>query len=281
MRRTATLLAMILTAGLSLSAMAQTKLAVTEIKARRGVDPVLAKVVEEFLASEIAKTGRYQVIGRDDILRMLDHDQQKQMMGCSDDSCMAEIGGAMGVDYLAAGSLDRVGKSVLITIKLINVREATVERRETERLRGASEEDALDGVVALVGRMFRGANAKDGDGLSSREVWSIVSAAGAVAFIVTGGALVGVDVADFQEAEDLAAKSKTDPTIRYSEVTNLEDKSNAEKVSGGVILGLGVLAGAAAGVIYFALDDKDFGKTALVTPAVSERWIGLSFTGVF
>jgi len=128
--------------------------------------------------------------------------------------------------------------------------------------------------------MFGGTTAK-GEGLSSREVWSIVSASAAVAFMVTGGVLVGVGVDDLREAEDLAAKSKTDPTIRYSEVTDLEDKSKAEKISGGVILGLGALAGVAAGVLYFALDDDDFGKNAFVAPTVTDEWVGVSFSGVF
>ena len=55
---------------------------------------------------------------------------------------------------MLSGAMDRVGASVLITLKLIDVKRAAVERRESERLRGATEEAALDAVNALFRRMF-------------------------------------------------------------------------------------------------------------------------------
>lgn len=231
-------------------AFAQIKLAVTEIKARRGVDPVLAHVVEEFLASEIAKTGRYEVIGRDDITRMLDHEQQKQMTGCEEESCMAEIAGAMGVDYLAAGSLDGVGRSVMITLKLINVRAARVESRETELLRGATEEDALDGVVALVRRLFPAPETS----LTGREMGMWGSAAGAAAFAITGAVVLGLGYQDIYDARDLVDRSATED-IRYSQVTTLEDSGHSKQITGGVFLGLGVAAAATSLVLYLLDED--------------------------
>ena len=53
-------------------------------------------MVEEFLVTEIAKTGNYSVIGRDDISRMITHEEERQKLGCYDDACLAEIGEARG-----------------------------------------------------------------------------------------------------------------------------------------------------------------------------------------
>ena len=131
------------------------KLAVSEVQARRGVDSTLARVIEEYLVTEIAKTGQYSVIGRDDILRLLHQEEERiKVTGCADDECLAEIGGALGVDFLVGGSLDRVGESVLVNLKVLNVRRAQVVARDGERLKGASEEDLLDGVSLLFRRLF-------------------------------------------------------------------------------------------------------------------------------
>jgi len=254
-----------------------TKLAVTEIQARRGVDPVLAKVIEEFLVAQVARIGSYQVIGQDDILRMLGHEQQKQMTGCDDDSCLAEIGGALGVDKLLGGSMDKVGDSLLITLKLINIRTAQVERREAGRLQGATEEDALDAVTKLFSQMFRSE-------LASYEpperLWTWIAAGGAGALVITGAVLVGVGYADANEAQRLADKSATNHTY-YSEITTLEKKSQDEKVAGGVILGVGGAAAVTAILLYFFEVDDDLNLAVVPTVGRDLTFAGVSFGGTF
>ena len=65
LRGVATLLAalLILVAAATVAA-EPIKLAVTEIRARRGIDPVLAKVVEDFLVDELARQEQFSVVGR-------------------------------------------------------------------------------------------------------------------------------------------------------------------------------------------------------------------------
>jgi len=258
-----------------LTAVAQTKLAVTEIKVRRGVDPVIARVVEEFLTNEAARVGIYQVIGRDDIQRMFDHEQAKQMVGCDEDSCLAEIGGALGVDLLLAGSMDKVGETYLISLKLINIRTAEVTRRESGRLRGVTEEDAIDAVAVLFERMFKVDLVE-----KPKRIWTWVMTGTAVALAVTGAVLIGVGYADDAEAQSLADRSTTNNTF-YSQVQEIEERSRSEKVAGGVVLGVGGAVAVTAILLYFF--EVDEGPSIAVAPTTNRdfSFAGISIGGTF
>ena len=46
----------------------------------------------------------------------------------SDTSCLVEIGGALGVDYLVSGSVGKLGDAFVIILKLMDVHEAKGRR---------------------------------------------------------------------------------------------------------------------------------------------------------
>jgi hypothetical protein len=58
---------------------------------------------------------------------------------------VAEIGGALGVDKLALGNVGKLGRTYLLTLKLIDVNRARVEGRYTETIE--AEADALIAAV--------------------------------------------------------------------------------------------------------------------------------------
>ena len=71
---------------------------------------------------------------------MLSHEAEKQALGCdAGSSCLAEIGGALGVRYLVSGSIGLVGQSHLITLALSDVERATVEGRVSESVTDLSQ----------------------------------------------------------------------------------------------------------------------------------------------
>lgn len=48
------------------------------------------------------------------MLRRLSFEKDKQNLGCdADPACLAEIGGALGVEFIIAGSLVKVGDTLL------------------------------------------------------------------------------------------------------------------------------------------------------------------------
>jgi hypothetical protein len=62
-----------------------------------------AENITDLVLQEVDRVGLFRTISMEEIKRMLEHEQQKIMMGCDDTSCLAEVGGALGVELLLAG----------------------------------------------------------------------------------------------------------------------------------------------------------------------------------
>jgi TolB-like protein len=117
----------------------RTKVAVMEIRAL-GTEPHKAELLSEVALTEASGVDRIDVIGRSDIASMVGFEKQRQVMGCAEDSgCLAEIGGALGVDYILVGSLGRLGGLYRVDLKLVDTRKARVVARFGESVEGQEE----------------------------------------------------------------------------------------------------------------------------------------------
>ncbi len=112
------------------AALAASKLAVLPLKATRLV-PEVVEILDELLIGEIALHDSYEVIGASDINALLGLERMKEAMGCDDVACAAEIGGALGAEYLVAGSIGELGGEIILTLKLIAVGEQAAKGRVT------------------------------------------------------------------------------------------------------------------------------------------------------
>jgi TolB-like protein len=116
------------------------KVAVMEVKVLYG-DPQLEALLSEVALTEAATFRGFDTIGRSDIQALLGLEQQRQLLGCSEDaSCLAEIGGAIGVDYLLVGTLGRIGTLLRLDLKLVDGKHARVVGRVGTTLGGKAEE---------------------------------------------------------------------------------------------------------------------------------------------
>jgi TolB-like protein len=105
------------------------KVAVLEIRAL-GTEASRAELLSEVALTEAASMRGFDVIGKSDINSIIGFEKQKQVIGCSDDStCLAEVGGALGVDFILVGSLGRIGSLYRIDLKLVETRKARVRGR--------------------------------------------------------------------------------------------------------------------------------------------------------
>jgi len=70
------------------------------------------------------------VVSRADIQTMLGFQLQKKMLGCAEDTaCMAEIGGALGADYILSGQVSEFGKRYRLALTLQDVKKGKVVSR--------------------------------------------------------------------------------------------------------------------------------------------------------
>jgi TolB-like protein len=121
------------------------KVAVLEIRPIAVEKPV-AQLLSEVVLTQASRFKRLDVIGQSDVASMLGYEQQKKLLGCTDDSaCMAEIGGALGADYVLVGTLGRIGSLLRADLKLVDAKRSRVVERFGESVDGG--EDRLVAVV--------------------------------------------------------------------------------------------------------------------------------------
>lgn len=129
------------------------RIAVTELEAA-GIEPRHARVVEASVLAELRKLRRTSTIGTREIKQMLDLEARKQLLGCGDVSCLAEIADALGVDVLIAGGISRVGDENVFSLKRIDQRRAVVTAHVERRIAVGNGEELLVAVGSAVAELF-------------------------------------------------------------------------------------------------------------------------------
>jgi hypothetical protein len=128
-------------------------IAVFDLEPVNGVSAGLAKLLTESLLTRLNASRRFaSVVGGSDIRAMLDMEQQKQVLGCGDEECLAELGGALGVPLMMNPTLGLVGKRFVLNLKVIAVEEAKAKARVEGVFE--SEGDILNGLPKLVDQLL-------------------------------------------------------------------------------------------------------------------------------
>ncbi|MDF1563067.1 MAG: hypothetical protein P1V51_08490 [Deltaproteobacteria bacterium] len=116
-----------------------------------GVEEDQTKAVADYIQTDLVAIGAYRVMGQSEIQALLDLESKKQLMGCGEASCIAEIAGALGTDRALTGTLARLGESVILNLSLLDVDDAKVILRAGRRVEGAGTlEKLLDQVRSLL-----------------------------------------------------------------------------------------------------------------------------------
>jgi len=109
-----------------------------------GVPKETAQLLGDALAGELRRRPGISVLTQGDVSALLGVEKTRQMVGCADSGCMAEIGGALGADRVVHGNLGRVGESLVVNLSALDPRRAAAAASVSERLRGAGAEAFLD-----------------------------------------------------------------------------------------------------------------------------------------
>jgi hypothetical protein len=147
----------------------KTKIAVVPTQLEESAKGMVPSLFDDYLLTAVQNTSGAQVIGQDDIGAMLGFDKQKQIMNCDDTACMADIGGALGVDKIVSVKIARLGDDWVATAKLINIKATKVEARVNEIVPGDTKA-LLKAVPRLTGKLFgqEVAESSDSGGVASR-----------------------------------------------------------------------------------------------------------------
>jgi hypothetical protein len=144
----------VLAALLALALAAPPKVAVVPLASGEGVPGKTAEALTESVTAEVRRRSGAQVVSQREITTLLSLEQQKAMLGCQNDACFAELGGALGAERVVSGDLSRLGESWLLHLKLLDSGKAQVLATSDRRLRGGTIDDVLDALPAMVGELF-------------------------------------------------------------------------------------------------------------------------------
>jgi tetratricopeptide (TPR) repeat protein len=233
------------------------RIAVLDVRPHGGVTADFAQGVTSVVVLNVRKTASgATVVGADEIRAMIGLEHQKQLLGCTESSCLAEIGGALGADRLVIGSLSRFGETYLLDLKLLDSHTAKVLAEGSARFQ---QEDALpDAVAQSVDGLFPKAAPSPVDASVRPELtesqeappnrthalaWSLFAASG----VATGFAIYGaVRVAQVQGAINTLNEGRSTSVAAYQSNLPLALQSaNAQNWQIGAIV-LGVVAAATA-----------------------------------
>ena len=129
------------------------RVAVYQLEAS-GLDERLVRITEASLLEEIRKLQRVSVLSLDEVKALLDLEAQKQLSGCSESSCLAEIAEALGADALVTGGVTQVDDLVTVSWKRLDPNAGAVTQTFTRQLTAATGEELLTMVGPGVEALF-------------------------------------------------------------------------------------------------------------------------------
>ena len=132
------------------------ELAVFDLSLGPGVDKGLAPFLSQVIANEVvAATGKQPMLSSD-LAAMLGFERQRQLVGCTESGCMAELSAALGLPRALSGSVTVSEERYLVTLTLLDVQHAQPLARFADTCEKKS--DALTGVLQrAVRQLFEGA----------------------------------------------------------------------------------------------------------------------------
>ena len=116
------------------------KLAVPAVTAELGVPQGSANLLGEVISADIQQSGKFEVISAADIASMIGLERTKRMLQCAEDSCLTELGNALGADLMLRTTVGSIGNLRVLSLTLIDTKRGGVKGRQTETV---SDDSAL------------------------------------------------------------------------------------------------------------------------------------------
>jgi TolB-like protein len=99
------------------------EVAVFAFQARNGVPTDVAAIVTDHVVDVLRRTpGLRRVASWPELQALLSLEQAKQLVDCSEESCITEVMGALNVEYVVMGSVGRLGRHLVLNLQMLKVR---------------------------------------------------------------------------------------------------------------------------------------------------------------
>lgn len=171
------------------------RLLIIPLKAKIGIKQEEASLLTDLLSVEIHRSGKFTILNREDMKAVLSEIEFEMAMGCEDNVCLLENVAKLSVNKIIAGSIGKLGRKYIISIRMIN-EDGENEVMVTESC--ACRIDELDKTIEQISYKFL--RYLDGN--------------------VTQNDSIGVESKTRRENESLSHKSATDQHGQVPQVFN-------------------------------------------------------------
>lgn len=201
------------------------------------------QAIEGLLLVGLEAGGRIQVTGRGDIRTLLGFEQEKQLLGCDSTSCVTDLAGALGVDFVASADVGPVGDVLVLNLKVLDATKGAAVARASRQVGSTSELPlAVDSITREVVATLLG------DTSATVRNVSLVGGATLTLAAVVIGAVLG--------SQSQALLSGDTPGTEGALDTHTVTEKAATQAAGlaigaNVCFGLGALFGIGTGVGFF------------------------------
>ncbi len=141
-------------AGTSAGLDGRTTVLVLPIVAQGAAERDLAEQLTAYLTAKSGAGERYKLQSLREVEGALTQEQTRQVAGCDQLGCAAEIAGALNTDEIVLGTLGRVGSEYVLTLTRIRARDASVLGRVAERFSERNRSAMLDNMPAASAQLF-------------------------------------------------------------------------------------------------------------------------------
>jgi TolB-like protein len=129
--------------------------AVWDVKPIEGVTDAAATILSDLIGTELAESGRVTVMARNDLIGVLGYQKYRQSMGCTEQECMAGVGGQTGAAYVLSGQVGKLGSQYRLSLVLMDAKKGEAVSRVSEFC--AADGDALAATTKRVVAKVAGA----------------------------------------------------------------------------------------------------------------------------
>ena len=129
------------------------RIAIIDLQAKQ-VSKVIASGISDMIRSDMVDTGLFLVVERNQMNEII-KEQGLQMTGCTDNACAVQVGKLLSANKMLVGEITRMGKAILITVRIVDVEKGVAEYSSKEKARSEDELDKAASRLStkLVGRI--------------------------------------------------------------------------------------------------------------------------------
>lgn len=115
----------------------------------RGLTSEEGTVMTEMLGSELLQTGAFRVMERSQMDKILAEQGFQKSGACDNSQCAVEMGQLLGIERMVVGSIGKVGRTFLVSVRMVNVGTGEI-LKSVSRTTTGDVEDILTRMLPIV-----------------------------------------------------------------------------------------------------------------------------------